>query len=159
MFHDGDCPRGLHERFQILVVARVRVAVVRAPPARIEPDAIVPGISAQPGTQAITLDVKETILHRVFLTADEMLRMFRQEPVHFRVALHVGDWHHVGRIVGLREAHHEVAAITVADLQDVAEERQALQEGRRGDAVLVLVPDPPKLFGEVPPMKFGYFRK
>ena len=105
MFHDRNRTGCFHERIDIAVVFRGIIPVARRPSAIIEADAIIPGIATQISPEAITLDVEETILHRVLLATDEVLGMFRQQAVHFRVSLHISYGHHVGRIICLGKAY------------------------------------------------------
>ena len=145
VFHDRNRTGCFHERIDIAVVFRGIIPVARRPSAIIEADAIIPGIATQISPEAITLDVEETILHRVLLATDEVLGMFRQQAVHFRVSLHISYGHHVGRIICLGKAYHKITSITVAYLQNVAEQRKALQKGRR-----TLLAESPELLCKVP---------
>ena len=112
MFHNRNRAEAAYERLPVGVGSR--------PTALIETDTILTGITAQPGSEAVALYVIESVLHCVFLTADEMLRMLRQQLPQLGITLHISHGLHIGTISTLGKAHGQITSVTVTKLQDVA---------------------------------------
>ena len=126
------------------------------PAADIETNTILTGISTQISTQTVALDIIETILHGVFLAADEMFLIGRKQTVHLGITLHVCHWHHIGRIACLSKTHAKIATILMGKLHEMSEELQSLQERWRMNGsvlTLTILIKSPELFGIVPSQK------